>query len=104
VAFRRNVSPLSLVPSSPKDFAGWLDLTMEAQRNLDTSETIWPTSYKILIHRPGNVLNKVRFKTSINLLHIWHHGALIGESQNKVIQVQHVNPGITLLVLEGVEC
>jgi len=104
MAFRRNISPLSLVPSSPKDFVDRLDQAMEAQQNLDTTETIWPTSYKILIHRPGNILNKLHFKTSINLLHIWHHGAIIGESQNKVIQVQHVNRGITLPVLEGLEC
>jgi len=80
MAFRRNVSPLYLVPSSLKDFVDCLDLTMEAQQNLDTSETIWPTSYKILIHRPENALNKLYFKTSINLLHIWHHGTVIGAS------------------------
>ena len=70
MAFRRNISPLSLVPNSPKDFVEWLALTMEAQQNLDTEETLWPSSYKILICRPGNAINKVRFKTRINLLHI----------------------------------
>jgi len=70
MAFRRKVSPLSLVPSSLKDFVDWLDLAMEAQQNLDISETIWPTSYKILIHQPGNTLNKVQFMTSIKLLYV----------------------------------
>jgi len=69
--------PLSLVP---KDFVDWLDLTMGAQKNLDTSQIFGLPPTKILILRPGNALNKVHFKTSINLLHIWHHGAIIGES------------------------
>jgi hypothetical protein len=40
MAFRRNVSHLSLVPGIPKDFVDWLDLTMKAQQNLDTSENV----------------------------------------------------------------
>jgi hypothetical protein len=81
VAFGKNVSPLSLVPSSLKGFVGWLDLTMEAQQNLDTPETIWPASYKILIHRPENTLNKVQFITSIKLIYVmapgcYHQGNL----------------------------
>jgi len=58
----------------------WIDLKVEAKQFFDTSETIWPTSYKILIYKTGNVLNKVHFKRSINLLHIWHYGAIIGEN------------------------
>jgi len=52
-----------------KDFVDWLDLKMEAKQFFDTSETIWPTCYKILIHQPGNTLNKVQFITSIKLIH-----------------------------------
>jgi hypothetical protein len=74
MAFRRNISPLFLVPSSLKDFVDCLDLTMEAQQNLDTSETTWPTSYKILILRPGNALNPLNAK----LNHICHLLALLG--------------------------
>jgi hypothetical protein len=48
MAFRRNVSPLTLVPSSPKDFVDWLDLAIEAKQNFDTSGTILPTSYKTI--------------------------------------------------------
>jgi hypothetical protein len=32
-----------------------------------------------------------------------HKGVIIRESWNKVIQVQHINPGITLPVLEALE-
>jgi hypothetical protein len=53
MAFRWKVSALFLVPNSLKDFVDCLDLAMEAQQNLDTSKTIWPTSYKILIHKHG---------------------------------------------------
>jgi len=43
---------------------------MKAKQFFDTSETIWPTSYKILIHQPENTLNKVEIMTSIRLIHV----------------------------------
>lgn len=103
MAFRRNVLPLSLVPSSPKDFVDWLDLTMEAQQNFDTSETIWPAFYKILIHKQGNTLNKVQFiiRVKLILIHVTaprcHYRGILEQSNTS----KHVNPGITLAVLEG---
>ena len=33
-----------------------------------------------------------------------HQSAIFGESYNTVLQVQSVNPGITLPVLEGLQC
>jgi hypothetical protein len=48
-----------------KDFVDWLDLKLKAKQFFDTSESILPTFYKILIRQPGNTLNKVQFITSI---------------------------------------
>jgi len=53
-----------------KDFVDWLDLKMKAKEYFDTSEIIWPTFYKILIHQPGSTINKLQFITSIILIHV----------------------------------
>jgi hypothetical protein len=67
-----------------KGFVDWLDPKMKARQFFDTSETFWPTSYKILIRQPENTLNKVQFMTSIKLIHVTvprcHHRGILEQS------------------------